>query len=219
MYSYNDRVVPKTAGRSPRTSACSSSARTPTSTCCRRREDRQNAAGRRRHVAATRSRRRRRPRRRRRQPAGGAHRVTPPLTATTATPTATPRRRAPALDRIQRPRCSPAPSGSSLLLVGLLVHAASSSSARTSTRTCSGSALPLGLLALLMLQHLTGGTWGLAIRRLLEAATRLIPLMALLFVPIAARHAAPLRLDARRPGDIDAACTRKHQHLSAQGGT
>ncbi len=44
--------------------------------------------------------------------------------------------------------------------------------------------IPLGCLALLMLQHITGGHWGLVIRRVLEAATRTLPLMALLFVPI-----------------------------------
>ncbi len=42
----------------------------------------------------------------------------------------------------------------------------------------------VGSLALLMLQHLTGGGWGLVIRRSLEAATRLLPLMAILFIPI-----------------------------------
>ena len=44
--------------------------------------------------------------------------------------------------------------------------------------------ITVGSLALLMLQHLTGGGWGLVIRRSLEAATRVLPLMALLFVPI-----------------------------------
>jgi hypothetical protein len=44
--------------------------------------------------------------------------------------------------------------------------------------------IALGSLALLMLQHLTGGQWGLIIRRVLEAATRTLPLMVLLFVPI-----------------------------------
>lgn len=42
----------------------------------------------------------------------------------------------------------------------------------------------LGSLALLMLHHLTGGAWGLVIRRILEAATRTIPFMAVLFLPI-----------------------------------
>ena len=44
--------------------------------------------------------------------------------------------------------------------------------------------LSIGSLALLMLQHLTGGGWGLVIRRSLEAATRTLPVMALLFVPV-----------------------------------
>jgi len=43
---------------------------------------------------------------------------------------------------------------------------------------------PLGCLVLLMLQHLTGGGWGLVIRRPLEAATRTLPLMLILFIPI-----------------------------------
>jgi hypothetical protein len=42
-----------------------------------------------------------------------------------------------------------------------------------------------GSFGLLMLHHLVGGRWGLAIRRLLEAGTRTMPLMVLLFVPIA----------------------------------
>src|SRR5687768_12327304 len=42
----------------------------------------------------------------------------------------------------------------------------------------------LGSLALLMVIHLSGGAWGVVIRRLLEAATRTIPYMAVLFVPI-----------------------------------
>src|SRR5262249_55292658 len=44
--------------------------------------------------------------------------------------------------------------------------------------------ITIGSLALLMLQHLTGGAWGLVIRRVLEASTRTLPLMLILFVPI-----------------------------------
>lgn len=46
-------------------------------------------------------------------------------------------------------------------------------------------AFPLGSLAVVLLHRITGGAWGFPIRRLLEAATRTLPLMALLFVPIA----------------------------------
>jgi hypothetical protein len=44
--------------------------------------------------------------------------------------------------------------------------------------------IALGCLALLMLQHLSGGEWGLVIRRILEAAARTLPLMAVLLTPI-----------------------------------
>lgn len=45
--------------------------------------------------------------------------------------------------------------------------------------------LGLGSMAILMIQYVTGGAWGAVIRRLLESATRTLPLLALLFVPIA----------------------------------
>ena len=44
--------------------------------------------------------------------------------------------------------------------------------------------LSLGSLGLLMLQHLTGGHWGIVIRRPLESATRALPLVFVLFLPI-----------------------------------
>jgi hypothetical protein len=44
--------------------------------------------------------------------------------------------------------------------------------------------LTLGSLGLLMLQHLTGGTWGIIIRRPLEAASRNIWLVLLMFIPV-----------------------------------
>ncbi len=44
--------------------------------------------------------------------------------------------------------------------------------------------LTLGSLGLLMLQHLTGGEWGLVGRRIFEAAARTLPVVALLFIPI-----------------------------------
>src|SRR5688572_13924412 len=44
--------------------------------------------------------------------------------------------------------------------------------------------LALGSLALLMLQHLSGGQWGLVSRRVFEAASRTLPLVAVAFIPI-----------------------------------
>lgn len=44
--------------------------------------------------------------------------------------------------------------------------------------------MTLGCMALVMLQYLTGGSWGIVIRRITESATRTIPLLAFLFIPI-----------------------------------
>jgi hypothetical protein len=46
--------------------------------------------------------------------------------------------------------------------------------------------LSLGSLALLMLQHMTGGQWGMVSRRIYEAGARLLPMPALLFLVIVA---------------------------------
>ena len=43
----------------------------------------------------------------------------------------------------------------------------------------------LGCMALLMVNHLSAGKWGLIIRRILEAGAAQFPLMFLLFIPIA----------------------------------
>src|SRR5207253_1654834 len=47
---------------------------------------------------------------------------------------------------------------------------------------CLGIAL--GSLVILMLHYLSGGAWGLVGRRILEAATRTLPLLAVLFLPV-----------------------------------
>jgi len=44
--------------------------------------------------------------------------------------------------------------------------------------------LTLGSLALLMLQHLSGGQWGLVGRRVFEAASRTLPFVIVMFVPL-----------------------------------
>jgi hypothetical protein len=45
--------------------------------------------------------------------------------------------------------------------------------------------LTIGSMAIVMLQYLTAGAWGVMIRRTLESASRTLPLCALLFIPIA----------------------------------
>jgi hypothetical protein len=42
----------------------------------------------------------------------------------------------------------------------------------------------LGSMAILMIRHLTGGGWGTVIRRILGAAMRTLPLLAILFIPV-----------------------------------
>jgi hypothetical protein len=46
--------------------------------------------------------------------------------------------------------------------------------------------LTLGSMAVVMVQYLTGGAWGVITRRTLESAMRTLPLLILLFIPIAA---------------------------------
>jgi hypothetical protein len=45
--------------------------------------------------------------------------------------------------------------------------------------------IALGCLAILMIHHIAGGAWGAVIRRVLESGTRTLPLMLVLFLPLA----------------------------------
>ena len=69
--------------------------------------------------------------------------------------------------------------------------------------------LTLGSLALLMLQHLSGGQWGLVSRRVFEAATRTLPLVALFFIPVAPPAARPLRVGAAGGGQATPSSRRR----------
>jgi len=51
--------------------------------------------------------------------------------------------------------------------------------------------IALGCFAILMLHHMVGGRWGFVIRRTLEAGSRTLPLMALLFIPLVFGHSDP----------------------------
>lgn len=48
------------------------------------------------------------------------------------------------------------------------------------------ASLPLGAASLLMLAYLTSASWGVVLRRCFQAATRTMPVLALLFCPLAA---------------------------------
>jgi hypothetical protein len=78
--------------------------------------------------------------------------------------------------------------------------------------------LSLGSLGLLMLQHLTGGHWGIMIRRPLESATRSLPLVFILFLPIlfGMRHLYTAWLDAPASGE-GALSEFQQSYLTARG--
>ena len=91
---------------------------------------------------------------------------------------------APALARLQRAAFTTAAAGAALLVLGLFLDRQRLLQAYL-TGYLYVLAPALGSLALVMLHNMTGGEWGFAIKRLLEAGLRTLPAMALLFVPIA----------------------------------
>jgi hypothetical protein len=73
-----------------------------------------------------------------------------------------------------------------------------------------------GSLGLLMLHHVTGGGWGYVIRRFLEAATRLLPLMLVLFVPVVIGMPVLYKL-WMHPSPTDVVVQSKAGYLNAPG--
>jgi len=74
--------------------------------------------------------------------------------------------------------------------------------------------IALGSLALLLIHHVTGGAWGVVIRRPLEAAARTIPLLALLFLPVALGAADLYPWAAPHAADHDALLRHKAAYLN-----
>jgi hypothetical protein len=73
--------------------------------------------------------------------------------------------------------------------------------------------ITLGCLALLMIQHLTGGNWALVIRRILEAGSRTLPLMAVAALPLLAGMKTIYSWS--RPGQSDPVILAKHLYLNS----
>jgi hypothetical protein len=71
--------------------------------------------------------------------------------------------------------------------------------------------LTLGCMALNMLQYLTGGAWGVVIRRFCEAATRTLPLLAVLFLPIVI--GIPALYEWSHPDIVAKDAILRHKHL------
>jgi hypothetical protein len=74
----------------------------------------------------------------------------------------------------------------------------------------------IGCLSLLMIQHLTGGRWGLAIRRLLEAGTRTVPVLLVLFLPVVVglKRIYPWAASEQADPTIRHAVELKHAYLN-----
>src|ERR1700724_3382228 len=72
--------------------------------------------------------------------------------------------------------------------------------------------ITLGSMALLMVQHLTGGNWSLVIRRILEAGSRTLPLMAIAVLPLLA--GMKLLYSWSLPDQSDPVILAKHFYLN-----
>lgn len=88
------------------------------------------------------------------------------------------------LDRVKRPALIAAIVGVVLLILGLFIHGAQGFFQAYLYAYLFWTGIALGCFSILLLAHLVGGTWGAVIRRPLESGARLLPLMALLFIPI-----------------------------------
>jgi hypothetical protein len=71
----------------------------------------------------------------------------------------------------------------------------------------------LGCLALLMTQYLAGGRWSVVVRRILEAATRTLPLMALAVLPLVGGMRVLYAWS--RPGETDPLILAKRFYLNS----
>jgi hypothetical protein len=88
------------------------------------------------------------------------------------------------VDRLQRLGLIIAGAGAVLCLVGLLLSPAYFFRAWL-VGWVFWMGVALGCQAIFMLHHMTRGAWGLVVRRVLEAASRTLPLLLLLFLPLA----------------------------------
>ena len=120
----------------------------------------------------------------------------------------------PELARHQRRLLLAAAAGGVLSLVGAVIEPAQFfQSYLMAYMLCLG--VTLGCLALGMVHQLSGGAWGVVIRRPIGAASRVLPVMTLLFLPIVLgmRRLYPW-LDAALVAR-DEALQHKHLYLNA----
>src|SRR4028119_1486179 len=96
----------------------------------------------------------------------------------------------PGLDKLQRYALIAAVIGLVLCVAGILINMNDSYGARRFFESYLFAfmfwfGITLGSLGFLMVHHVTGGGWGFILRRMLEAATRNLPLVFAMFIPIA----------------------------------
>lgn len=89
-----------------------------------------------------------------------------------------------ALDRYQRPALIVGVVGLAISLIGLFANREQFFRSYLVGFVFIAS-ITLGSLAVLMIQYLTGGIWGIVTRRSLEASTRLLPVLLMAFIPLA----------------------------------
>jgi hypothetical protein len=75
-------------------------------------------------------------------------------------------------------------------------------------------AVALGCFGLLMLQHMTGGGWGVTLRRVLEAASRTLPLLLLLFLPLVLGLGELYHWSHAEAVEVDPVLQHKHPYLN-----
>ncbi|HEY0049471.1 MAG TPA: hypothetical protein VGB68_09320 [Pyrinomonadaceae bacterium] len=66
---------------------------------------------------------------------------------------------------------------------------------------CLWGGIGIGSIGILLLQYLTGGAWGVVIRRILEASSRTLPIVFLLFQPILIGDGSLYGWTHPKPGD------------------
>lgn len=97
--------------------------------------------------------------------------------------TTLPQTRVPQLNRLQLLGIGAAAVGLALLAVGFFINPTQFAESYIFGFFFT-MAFPLGCLGLLMVQHLTGGAWGLTTRRMLEAGAMALPVFFILSLPV-----------------------------------
>ncbi|MGH9723343.1 MAG: hypothetical protein ACRD8O_24290 [Bryobacteraceae bacterium] len=87
------------------------------------------------------------------------------------------------INRVERRSLIVGAAAAALCVIGLFVNADQFFRSYL-TAFVFWNGVALGSMAITMLHHMTGGAWGLVIRRILEAATRTFPITLLLFLPL-----------------------------------